>query len=96
MGKGRKWEVEDVTGSHSHDPACKRLRTDGRLVVNLEAMPPLGSILSDQAALFRETTAHSTWRGAIKKVRLKKARLVIATQLVSRSQQAPYCAADQE
>lgn len=59
----------------------------GRLVVDPEATTPLGSILSNQAALFRESTACSTWRGAVEKVRLNKARLLI-TQLASRGQRA--------
>ncbi len=70
-------------GGSGHSTSCAMVA----LLSNPEATTTLGSTLSDQAALFRESTACSTWRGAVEKVRLNKARLH-STQLASRGQWA--------
>ena len=76
--------MEDVTGSRSIDPARRRLKT---LVADQETTTPIGSILTDQEALFMESTTGSTWRGAVEKVRINKARLHY-TQVASSGQRA--------
>ena len=57
----------------------------GCLVSDPETTTPVCSILCDQSVLFRESTACSTWRGAVEGVCLGKARLHYA-QLASRGE----------
>ena len=84
-------QVEDVTGSRYLDPACRRL---SNLVADPETTTPLcGNIRSDQAALFMESTACCTWRGAVEKARLNKARLHY-TRLASHGQWATSVRSD--
>ena len=47
----------------------------GHLVADPEMTIPLGTILSDQVAVFRERTACSAWRGVVEKVSLNNVHL---------------------
>ena len=76
-------------GGSGHSTSCAMVA----LLSNPEATTTLDSTLSDQAALFRESTACSTWRGAVEKVRLNKARLH-STQLASRGQWVIFIAVE--
>ena len=64
MGKGRMRQVKDVTGSRKSQSCMQAIQDIGRLIVDLRMTTSPGSTLNDQAALFRDSTACSTRRGA--------------------------------
>ena len=78
--KGAKQQEKDVTGGCSSNLACKAVQDIGHLMLTCD-----DSTLNNQAALFRDSTAWSTRRGAKKRRPNQSSSLI--PQLACRNQQ---------